>query len=514
MSGLRILYHMARADFLERARRDSFLVVVGLVVFLGYQVNTGVVALYLDQYRGVFNSAWVGSMMTVVGTFFLGWFGFYLVKGSIARDYDTGVGQIVATTPLTRPQYVLGKWLSNLAVLAAMLAILAGAGLVLQVIQREDARLDLLAFFAPFLWVGLPALALVAALAVLFDTVGWLRGGLGNVIYFFLFSFTPFLAFEEVAIPAAAEPLGLKLFYAEMGAAARQAFPDYSGGFSIGSSDRVVVGTFLWEGVDWTADRLAWRLALVGAAAVVVLGAAALFDRFDTAQARRNPRPQDEEPAGGRATGPPAPPMPAALSPTPSGFSLVSIWRAELKLMLKGQRWWWYAGAALFVMLGLFNDAGRVREAVLMLTWVWPTLIWSSLGMREARHATGQMVFSAPNPLTRQLPAAWLAGATLAALTGGGAGLRLLLSGDGQGLAMWLAAVVFIPSLALAGGVWSGTSKLFEVVYVVLWYLGPANRIPAFDFIGVTGGQPALWFALGLLLLAAAFAGRWRQLRQ
>ena len=104
---------MARADLFERLRRYSFLITLGLVVFLGYQVNIGNAARYLDQYRGTFISAWVGSMLTVVGTFFLGWFGFYLVKGSITRDYKTGVGQIIATTPIHRVEYMLGKWLST-----------------------------------------------------------------------------------------------------------------------------------------------------------------------------------------------------------------------------------------------------------------------------------------------------------------------------------------------------------------------------------------------------------------
>ena len=211
MRTIRLLYHMARADLFERLRRYSFLITLGLVVFLGYQVNIGNAALYLNQYRGIFNSAWVGSMLTVVGTFFLGWFGFYLVKGSITRDYETGVGQIIATTPIHRAQYMLGKWLSNLTVLMLMMSLLAGAGMIMQLFQREDPHLDLWALLSPFLLVGLPAMALVAAFATLFDTIRWLRGGLGNVLYFFLFTFTPFLAFENVAIPAALEPLGLKV---------------------------------------------------------------------------------------------------------------------------------------------------------------------------------------------------------------------------------------------------------------------------------------------------------------
>jgi hypothetical protein len=94
------LYHIIRADFLERTRRYSFLIMLGLVLYLGYTVNAGQITLRLDTYRGIFNSAWLGSMMTLVINFFLGWFGFYLIKNSIARDHETGVGQIMATTPL------------------------------------------------------------------------------------------------------------------------------------------------------------------------------------------------------------------------------------------------------------------------------------------------------------------------------------------------------------------------------------------------------------------------------
>jgi hypothetical protein len=72
MSTARIIYHLARADFLERVRRYSFLVMLGLVVFLGYQTAVGNLALELGQYRGEYNSAWVGAMMSLIATFFLG----------------------------------------------------------------------------------------------------------------------------------------------------------------------------------------------------------------------------------------------------------------------------------------------------------------------------------------------------------------------------------------------------------------------------------------------------------
>jgi len=77
-------------------------------------------------------------MMSLIATCFIGLFGFYLVKGSIARDRETGVGQILATTPLTRPLYLIGKALSNFAVLMSMVLVLIVAALVIQLLRGES----------------------------------------------------------------------------------------------------------------------------------------------------------------------------------------------------------------------------------------------------------------------------------------------------------------------------------------------------------------------------------------
>ena len=141
MNQVGIIYHLARADFLERVRRYSFLVMLLLAAFLGYQVAIGNITVQLGEYRGEFNSAWVGSMMSLMTTFFVGWFGFYLVKGSVARDRETGVGQIMATTPLTRPLYTFGKWLSNFSVLLAMVIVLALASIPIQLLAGENIQI-------------------------------------------------------------------------------------------------------------------------------------------------------------------------------------------------------------------------------------------------------------------------------------------------------------------------------------------------------------------------------------
>jgi hypothetical protein len=251
-----VIYHIARADFLERVRRYSFLVMLGLVVFLGYQTAIGNMALELGLYRGEYNSAWVGAMMSLIATFFIGWFGFYLVKGSVARDRETGVGQIMATTPLTRPLYLIGKWLSNFATLMAMVAVLALAALAIQFLQGENTQIDLFAFLSPFIFIVMPLMALVAAAAVLFESVPFLQGGFGNIVYFFAFiSFLP-LFMENATLKQypAFEPTGLGILASEMGKAVTAIDPAYNGDFSLGGGSVAATRVFTWNGVHWTAE--------------------------------------------------------------------------------------------------------------------------------------------------------------------------------------------------------------------------------------------------------------------
>ena len=127
-------------------------------------------------------------MTVLVTNTFLGLFGFYLVSDCIKRDIRTGVGQIIATTPVSRATYLIGKWISNCLVLSVLVLILAAAAAIM-VLLKGEAALDLGALLMPFLAVALPYMALIAALAVVFETVPWLRGAVGNVVYFFLWIF-------------------------------------------------------------------------------------------------------------------------------------------------------------------------------------------------------------------------------------------------------------------------------------------------------------------------------------
>jgi len=491
-----------------------------LVIFLGYQTAIGNMSLQLGQYRGVYNSAWTGAMMALIANFFIGWFGFYLVKGSVERDRETGVGQIMATTPMTRPLYMLGKWLSNFAVLTAMTIVLALAGLVIQFLHGESTQVDLFAYFSPFIFLVLPILALVAALVVLFEAIPFLRGGFGNIIFFFAYIISVPLMMENInRSQMAFEPIGIGILEQNMGDAVRAVHPDYDGDFTLGSTDQGVTDTFTWNGVDWTPDIILKRFSFFFAALLLTFLAALFFDRFDPS--RTKPRKTTAKRTASKPDLAPAASSPAlsAIHLTPLAasahqFSFINVLIAELKLLLKGQRWWWYAVAGGLIFAGLVTPLEGVRAFVLPMAWIWPILIWSRLGSREIHNNTHQMIFSAAAPLWRQFPATWLAGFLVTLLAGSGVAIKLFSVWDTVGLLAWFSGALLIPSLALAFGVWSNTSKVFEIVYLLMWYIGPLNNVPAMDYLGAhSSGNLGFFLPLSALLMAAAFIGRARQVR-
>ena len=522
---LTMVYHLARADFLERVRRYSFLFTVGISLYLGYAAATGQLVMRVNDSRGVFNSAWIGGLMALVSTTFLTLAGFYVVKNTIERDRSTRVGEILASTPMSKATYVMGKAVSNFVVLTAMVVILPISGIIMQFRHAEDSHVELWKLLAPFLLIALPAMAVVAAIAVLFETIPWLRGGFGNVIYFFVW--TAALTLPVVGAKKGGTQYfdwsGLSVIWSSLQAAAKG--PADHNGFSLSIESTSAVkaaATFQWNGVQWTSSLVLARLFWVAAAIAIAFLAAMIFDRFDPSKERWR---RTAAPEAGNALESAAAPRMAnqathltPLTARPVHFRFGAMLAAELRLMFKGRKWWWYAVAAGLIIACATTPDPSGRGILLACAWLWPVLMWSSMGVREVRDQTSQLLFSAPHPIARQLPAVWLAGVVLALVTGSGFGARVLLSADWRGLLAWLTGALFIPTLALVLGVWSGSSKLFEIIYTLLWYIGPMHATLQLDFMSSAPGTaatrvPVFYFALTVAIAGVAVLGRKRQLQ-
>jgi hypothetical protein len=533
MSTLCTLYHVTRADFLERARRYSFLITLGLTIFATYAyvppASANYLTLGLGNYRGAYNSAWVGGAVAVLCSALLSLPAFYLVKNAIERDEQTGVGQIIATTPLSKWLYTLGKAVSNFVFLAAMVGVIALCAGAMQLIRAEVFRIDPWALLSPFVFCVLPSMAVIAALAVVFEIIPWLRGTFGNVVYLILWLVLLIVSAANMPSPQrvggpANDLWGVQVILSGMIEDTAEAFPDYQGSVAIGAVTLPgPLQTFTWNGIDWTAEIILGRMLWLITALGIVLLAAILFRRFDPAPQKHKPARDAElaEVPPLRSAQPTPKPAPIHLTPLASGqraFYAGRILLAELRLLFKGIRWWWFIVLAGLNVAGLLLPAETARQYLLPAAWILPLALWSALGTREARHNTEQFVFSAPHPLSRQLPLMWMAGVAVALAAGMGVAINLILAGDWLHVLAWGTGALFIPALALALGTWSGSNKPFEVVYMLWWYAGPINRVESLNFMG-TGSNVSLGRVLGyglltILLFALAVIGRKRQIKR
>ena len=505
---------LAWADLLERVRRSSFLVVLGLVLWLASGIFSGDVLVMVGDGQGLMNAAWAGAMTTMVANTVLSLFGFWFVKNAVERDERTGVGEILATTPLRRVTYTLGKAASHFAVLCAMLAVLCVAGVVLFLVRGTSAGFDAFAYFAPYLLVAVPALAFTAACAVLFETTPGLRGALGGVVWMVLWS-SVFVAAMTTKSPWF-DPWGITTLASSLDDAARAHLHGYSEGLNItiGTSRRPdPARVFPWSGVAWTPALVAARVAWVGIAALVASIAAVPFHRFDPARGR------------GRALVPAAATKAARASGTRfaglqgAAASLLARLPAgrvgsELRLFLFGGRAIWALAMTGIVIAEFFVPLAVAKTVMLPIAWIWTVSRFAELGARERRHATSGFVFPSPGYVPWQVLASWIAGVVFALVAVSGVVVRAAVAGDGATLVAIAAGAAFVPALALVLGTVSGTPRLFEVVYTVIWYAGPIRRIAALDYAGVSpGSAPATWAVLAAAAVAVAITVRARQLR-
>lgn len=513
MSHLWGLYAIARADFFERTRRYQYLATIALTVFTGTLLlpskSAGYSTFLIDGYRGIYNSAWIGVAIAALAALLLSLFGFYNVKSAVQRDRETHVGEIIASTSVGKLEYTLGKFFSNFAVLGSMLLVFFLVAVAMQLVRGESYALNAGQIVLSLLLIVAPVIAVVSALAVLFEMIPWLRGGLGNVVYFFLWIF-----FLTTSAQPTMQRLGWWTDLLGLNAITRQIFLAVTAVDPHANINSLEMGDtnegtkyFTFNGLHWSAGDITDRLMWFAVALLLAAAASIVFDRFASGARAAAAREPKAFTIAWRSR------VDRLLTPLvdllcASDFGAIVL--AELRLLLNGLGFWWYAVAAGLFIAGLVTK-GNGQNVVLGLAWLWPMLQLSQLGTREAIYETEQFIYPTLHPIRRQFVAQWVAGIAVMVLAGGGSLLHFIATGNALGIEGVIVGAVFVPTLALACGALSGTTRLFEILYLILWYMGPMNH----TFFDYTQGANAAGFAIAAVVLSVvALASRRMRLAQ
>ena len=525
MSALRAVFGVALADFRERSRSSQLLVVPVLVAYFAKVVTVDSTLVVADQYTGVPTAAWYGGMVMGIGTTVLLLAGFPLVKGSLARDRQTNVAPLVGTSPIPDWQYLIGKWISNVAVLSIATAVLALATNVAFILDGTGA-LNPLPLWLPFILVTVPAMGFVGAATLCFETIGFLRGTAGTVLYF-LVVLTAISASLVTSVPI--DLTGIALLRDSMGTAITTQYPAFEGPIRTFAytSTGGAVNTFRWPGLAVTQQTVGSRLPIVALTGGLLSIAPVAFDRFNEPSSRvpaflRRHSPDDmAESNDTTAQGPVSSAATSfdidSLAPVESGeFDSVRVVMTELRMALRGHRRLWYLACIAGFVSTAVVPLQSLKTVVIPLVLLLALPVWSALGLREQTYRTEELVFVASNPL-RLLSVSYVVGVVFGAILILPALVRLVMNGTPAALIGPLVAIGCLPAVALAAGILSSQPSVFEIAYLTAWYIGPMNGVEPLDYIradpSTSPTVSVAYLALMVVALAVAVLGRRRQLR-
>jgi hypothetical protein len=326
-------------------------------------------------------------------------------------------------------------------------------------------------------------MALVAAFAIFFETVSWLKGGFGNLAYFCLFTFILCIGIFLPQHPWL-DVIGINLVGSNMRAAAQAAFPAYDDSFVLAMISGKPLETFVWSGMrlDDGSDPSTAVVDSVSIGVVFSSSLSLIVSIRPIVQVQTSPEllPLRPPSVHGRAdhAGPGVESL-SAYDVFPRRLFHINFLRliwSECLLLTKGLKWYWLAGMAVFWMGSVVIPSAGMRNYWFMLVAIWPVLVWSKMGEREVHYHTEHLIYQAAYPLVRLLCSSWVAGVLMTAVALSGVLLGRIIHAEPVALLSWILSVFFVPTLALTLGVWSRGSKLFEVVYAILWYLALSIR--------------------------------------
>jgi hypothetical protein len=508
-AALRRFAAILTADLRERMRSPRFwillaaMVVVTWYCFPAPDAGYFVLAPNSDE-RGAYSSAWIGLVLAMAYSLLLGMGGFYMVRGTLVRDFETRVWQLLVATPMTRGGFLLAKWASHMLVFAVLIGAGLVVGLVAQFVRAEDRHLDLIEAIKPILILSLPGLSTTAALAVWFDLVPWLRRTAGNVLFFIFWVSTLSMGVSQLAVEGSparttwvSDAHGLMMVARDFQRVrAEQTGRPQDFGFNLGTSRHARAITLF----DWKAwhprpmdlvGRSLWLLFSLG----LVLLATPFLDRAAASNAGMKSRA-----TGGarlRLLDPPLRPF------ARGAFGVLAV--AELKLALRERRlWWWLAALVLLGVQAFGSDKGMM--VAMLLAWGLPLDLLARGALREGEHRTGELVFTAPRMLGRLL-AVRLAVPLLLLFA---LSLPGLLRLDPMSRLAALVVIASIASWGLAFGAICRNPRPFELLMVGAIYLG-LQGVSLFA-LEAHAAQTLAWHASALLPAWALLAWGWPRL--
>ena len=489
---------IVRADFLIRFRRLSTIIVFLLLSGFAYvwvpNPASGMTMMQINGARVLYNSAAVGLCTSMLASTFVGLFGFYVISNAVRRDIDSRCGYVLASTTMRTSEYVIGKFIGNIVFLATFEAGYMAASMAMLLV-RAEAPLQPLIFMKQYAILAPSTIVLVSVVAILFESIPFLSGRLGDVLYFILYAVS--LAFV-VNMMMHGGGLARYFDFSGFGYLFEQMRRSYhTDSLSIGmTSFDATKPVITINGFDLARGAWATRLISTISPLPLLVLARVFFHRFDPAHLRA---------AGTKSKRGWMGQFNALAKPFVRPFAALPVRGAVLKDAMMTFAATPFTGIAL---VGI-TIAALAKPASLPIAFVLAALFIADVASRDRRAGTTGLIYAAPR--LRERFVTWkLSSAALVAALLLIAPLIQAAAAHRARLLPLLVGVLFTAAAATSLGVISGNPKTFIVLFLTFWYVvvNDKGATKALDFAGFFS-TPAMtvtlmYAGIAIVLLAIA----------
>jgi hypothetical protein len=492
-----------------RTRRLSTLFAVMAMIVVSWAMivdpKTGSSLISINNARVLYTSSALAMGSASLLSFLLALIGFYLVRGRIVEDIRSGIGSVIAATPVGNGLFLFSRWLGGVAYMLLLIMAAMCSIMVLQVL-RGDGPIQFGVYLQTYLLVLGPMIFFAVGAAILFDSTPFLMGKAGDLIYFIAWVF-------QISLISKIEQLS--------GGISSWLFLDFSGlvttvfafkthlmttNFSLGAStfDPTIAPIILPVSM-WTSDMVMMRFGSAALALCVLLPAIPLFHRFSPDKVKASHSRKRRSPLEVMNTW--SRPLAKQVQPlflwSAKSSGLFGQTTAEVALSLVS------APFSIFVLVLLISLSALINLASLPGLGVFAVVFWgvmiSDISTRDYQsameHLTGAGQGGANWRYVRQL----MASLALGFLFVGVIIFRLSFTAPLLALALSV-GIVSMSAAATFLGKTSNTSKTFMSLYLFTVYLTTqATKAPMLDIFGFNG--VANLSSIALQVEIAVFAG-------
>lgn len=502
---------IAIADFKERSRRFSFLALATLsVIFAFFAVPNSSSAITsitvdTDYFAQGTTWSWVPMAAALCIGILLPLMGFFYVKNSLKYDKETGVSNLINTSPVSKIVYLAGKYLSNIILLFCLLLIVIVSSFCMVLIKFPNTDFPVFQFVSYYISI-IPGLFICASIVLLFEAIPFFQTKTGNgiaavVFLSFYISCITFAMMQPNEIIARCFDISgfswLKecidqSVYAITKKPAEIAL--FVGGGANVNNNELLPLTFLPLRFS-TKILIEKGTAVVSGIALCALASIVLPRTEQSAFVYHN-KPKSKN-----------------YKAKPHGVLLT-----ELLLTFRGCSFLWYFVMILLWILLLIVPIKTAQNIMLPLTLIWSTILFSDYGCREKTYFTDELMKTIPLAYPKQLMIRWCMGSASMILIIFPVILRTVFNGEIIGMCSGISWAMFVPALSIFLGQISGTERLFEIVFLAICYVmlnSPALILSL--AAGETSVARCVFFAiLTVLMMITAYFLRtrtadWRQ---